>query len=109
MKATQVEETVQMKIAAAPPAIVPKFPELDRVPRRKSRRRRKLARFLILEIVALTALVLFVIGGTSTEFGRETFTMPFAIGVFISAAALAIIPVCFFGLPRRHDQLRRYR
>ncbi|GEM_PF-3650998 len=110
MKATQTDETVQrVRIPQAPPAIAPTFPEIARAPRRKSRRRRRLARFFLLQAIALAALVACVIAGTSSPFTRDTLTTPFAIGVFVCAAALAIIPVLFFGLPRRHDQLRRSR
>jgi hypothetical protein len=109
MKATLIDETVQVKIPPGPPAVAPAFPEIARVPRRRSRRRRRLVRFLILQTIALAALLACVVAGPSAQFTRDTLTTPFAIGVFLFAAALAIIPVLFFGLPRRHDQLRRSR
>ena len=104
MKATQL-----IKIEPAPRAVAPSFPEIGKPLKRKSRRQRKVARFFICETIAFAALVGFVVAGTSTRTAGDAFTGPFAVAVFIAAAALAIIPVVFFGLPQRHNQLRRYR
>lgn len=103
------DETVQVKIARAPPPLAPEFPQVARVSRRKTRRARRLVRFVVLETLAFAALVILVKVGTSAEFARESLTSGFMIAIFAAAAALAIIPVVFFGLPRRHDSLRRYR
>ena len=109
MKATQIEEMIRIKIDPARSSVVRAFPQIVATPRRRSRRHRKLLRFVVWEVGAATVLLGCLIAGTSPQLMPETSTSPFVIGAIIAASALAIIPVLFFALPHRHDQLRRYR
>ncbi|HEY6071591.1 MAG TPA: hypothetical protein VIU85_09475, partial [Chthoniobacterales bacterium] len=72
------------------------------IPPSKSRRRRKrLLTFIVLEFSALCLLVLLMIFGTSERYSQEELTRPFLIAILLTATAVAIIPVLFYGIPRQ--------
>jgi hypothetical protein len=101
------DEGVQIKEPVAARAGARRSDVVGKTRKRSSRRRKKLLRFIVLETFALVVLVLAVIAGTSSPFAKENMTLPFAITVFVAAAAIVIIPIIFYGLPRR--QHGRYR
>lgn len=109
MKGTRLQEPPRIRIDFASPAVVPRFAQLDGLPRRRSRRYRKVARFLLWELCALALFLGCLIGGTSPPLTRLALTAPFFYGILFAAAALALIPVFFFALPDRRDVFRRYR
>jgi hypothetical protein len=70
------------------------------------RRRKRFFLFIKLELSALVLLALLLVAGTSTQFAQAGLTRPFEIGILAAAAAVAIIPVVFYGPTR---QKYRYR
>jgi len=84
------------------------------VPKRsseKERRRRKLGRFIKLETVALVFLVITLAGATSEPLQKLGLEPMFQVGIFVSALAVALVPVILYGLPRQRYgyRSRRYR
>src|SRR4051812_37477773 len=75
------------------------------VARRK--RRIKMARFVAAETFAIGLLVASVIAGVSAHFADESLTPIFRVLPIIAAAAATILPIIFFGDPKRRG--RRYR
>ncbi len=71
--------------------------------------RRKLARFLKLEAIALSFLVLTLAGATSQRFIQSGLTVAFEIAMVASALAVAIIPVIFYGPSRQKYRYRARR
>ena len=78
---------------------------------RASKRRRRLARVLKLETLALFFLVLSLAGATSQRIRQTGLTMAFEIAMVPAVLAVAIIPVIFYGSSRQkyRYQARRYR
>ena len=76
---------------------------------RKSRRR--LARFLKLETIALFFLGLTLAGATSPRIREAGLTMAFEIAMVPAVLAVALIPVIFYGPTRQkyRYRARRYR
>jgi hypothetical protein len=68
---------------------------------RASKRRRRLARFLKLETIALLFLVLTVAGASSQRIRETDLTMAFQITMVPAALAVALIPVIFYGPTRQ--------
>lgn len=109
MKGTQFEEMSRVKIDLAPPSIAPAFSQIGGSGRRRSRRQRKMWRFIFCESIALALFIVCLFGGTSAEFAQQALTSVFVYGILFAAAALAIVPVVFFALPDQQDQFRRSR
>jgi hypothetical protein len=71
------------------------------VPGKNRRRRKRFLNFILLELSALCLLVLLMIFGTSERYSQEQLTRPFLIAILLTATAVAIIPVLFYGIPRQ--------
>ena len=61
----------------------------------------KLVRFLILETIALSALLVFAKLEVEERFAGNSLTYLYGAAMFIAAAASALIPVIFYALPPR--------
>ena len=93
------------QVVSVPP-VQPKT-EAGKEPRRRSKRFRT---FIILELIALALFALVLMAGTSYQFTQPALTMPFAIAVLVTASAVAIIPVIFYGpIRQRYRYHRRSR
>ncbi len=60
-----------------------------------------IARFVVFELLAITVLVTSLYGGVATRFGTASFTPLFHILPIASAIAVTVLPILFFGQPRR--------
>ena len=76
-----------------------------------SKRRRRLARCLKLETIALFFLALSLAGATSPRIRETGLTMAFEIAMVPAVLAVALIPVIFYGPTRQKYRYRgrRYR
>jgi pyrroline-5-carboxylate reductase len=67
----------------------------------RRRRRLRLVRFMAAEAFALAILVLSVLAGISERFASESLTPIFRALPITAAAVAAILPILFFGGPKR--------
>ena len=79
------------------------------LPSKYRHRRKRLLPFLVLEITAVTLLIVLLLAGTSSEFAQPTLTRPFLIAIFIAASLVVIIPVVFYGRLRQRYTYRDRR
>lgn len=68
-------------------------------PRRADRCRARMVRFVVWETVAVAAMILSAILGTSDPFLHPSLNRVFSGLLVLSASAVALIPVFFFCLP----------
>ncbi|MEY2526733.1 MAG: hypothetical protein QOE73_1504 [Verrucomicrobiota bacterium] len=108
MSLLDVEATAQVTLATKPPMVTPDLLGGNKIGARISRSRRKLLRFIALETSALLLLVTSIIAGTSPALAQEGLTLPFEILLWVAISAITVIPVFFYGLPRRGFRVRRY-
>ena len=73
------------------------------------RRRKKFRRFLALETTAFAILIAFGCAGISERFADASLTRFFEIATVVAAFAVGLIPVIFYGLPRREYPIRKSR
>jgi hypothetical protein len=77
-----------------------RFPEADTTsPNLQSRRRTRLWRFILWELVALTIAVLAIMVGLSHRVADDPVAMAAKIVTIVFAIAVAVIPVVFYGRP----------
>lgn len=74
---------------------------------RRSRRRARLLRFLVCEIAALAAMLLCGRLSVAERFLNPAYNQLFETLLILAAAMVAIIPVLFYGLPRRLSRRAR--
>jgi hypothetical protein len=75
--------------------------ELDIAEVVRRRRRMRLVRFIAAEVLVLSVLILSVLAGISERFSSESLT-PILRALPITAAVVAaILPILFFGDPKR--------
>ena len=67
----------------------------------RRRRRVRLARFIAFETVAIAVLLFSVVAGISERFAAESLTPIFRVLPITAAAVAAILPILFFGAPKR--------
>ena len=67
----------------------------------RHRRRLRMARFILAEIVAIAVLCGSVIAGISERFAAESLTPLFRALPVTAAIVTAILPILFFGDPKR--------
>lgn len=96
---------VSPKRTVVPPPI---FPDLQHPPSRSSTRRRRFVRFLVCEALAAFTVVGCALAATRPALAEQGVAELFKILFFVTAAALVIIPILFYGMPRRHYRVRRY-
>jgi hypothetical protein len=72
----------------------------------RHRRRMRMLRFLGFEAVAVAVFVLSVIAGISGRFAAESLTPIFRTLPILAAAVAAILPIFFFGDPKRKGPFR---
>jgi hypothetical protein len=72
----------------------------------RRRRRMRWARFIAGETIALAILVLSVVAGISERFAAETLTPIFRAVPITAAAIAAILPILFFGDPKRRSRFK---
>jgi hypothetical protein len=67
----------------------------------RHRRRMRLARFIVCEAIAIAVLVISVAAGISERFAAESLTPIFRVLPVTAAIVAAILPIFFFGHPKR--------
>jgi hypothetical protein len=67
----------------------------------RRRRRLRVIRFVAAEVLAVAALILSVLAGTSERFASESLTPIFRALPITLAVVAAILPILFFGGPKR--------
>jgi len=72
----------------------------------RNRRRLRLARFVFAEAVALAVLAGSVLAGISERFSAESLTSIFKVVPILAATAATVLPILFFGHPKRRGRLR---
>jgi len=72
----------------------------------RRRRRMRLVRFIVSEIVVLSVLILSVLAGVSERFSSESLTPLFRALPIAAAVVAAILPILFFGDPKRTGPFR---
>jgi hypothetical protein len=70
----------------------------------RRRRRVRLARFIAGEAIAIAVLVLSVLAGISERFAAETLTPVFRVLPITAACVAALLPILFFGHPKRKSR-----
>ena len=65
------------------------------------RRKVRIVRFVAAETLVLGILVASIVAGVSARFSMESLTPIFKIVPIIAAATAAILPILFFGSPKR--------
>jgi hypothetical protein len=58
-------------------------------------------RFIVAEVLVLSVLILSVLAGISERFSSESFTPVFRALPITAAVVAAILPILFFGDPKR--------
>jgi hypothetical protein len=84
--ATQIEMPLGDEIALASPQI-------------RSRRRRKWARFLVIEFFAIAVLVPSAMAALSHYFSNPALILTMNLSTIVSAIIAAIVPIIFFAIP----------
>jgi hypothetical protein len=72
----------------------------------RHRRRMRLARFIVFETIAIAVLFISVVAGVSERFVAESLTPLFRVLPITAAIVAAILPIFFFGDPKRTTRLR---
>ena len=87
------------------------FAETKEQPSRTRRRRKRLLRFIKLELSIFVFLVFLLVTATWEPFRTAGLTVPFEIAAVLAALAVAIIPIIFYGPTRQkyRYQARHYR
>jgi hypothetical protein len=75
--------------------------ELDPIGFARHRRRLRLARFIAFETVAVAVLIASILAGISARFAAESLTPLFRVLPVMAASVAAILPILFFGDPKR--------
>ena len=101
------QTTVELRPHEARIRPIPSRPSLELTA--TQRRRTKRRRFFIFELSALLILFASVSAGISERFANESLTKFFEITTIVAALAVGLIPVIFYGLPRREYPIRRSR
>ena len=83
------------------PPIAPEFAAIAR-----QRRRTRLLIFVILESLVIAVTMAAMAAGISEHFLAETFTKVFRIVPIVGAIVAAILPIVFFGHPKRRNRPR---
>jgi hypothetical protein len=78
--------------------------ELDPVAIARRRRRLRFARFIVFETLAVTILVASILAGISARFAAESLTPLFRVLPVVAASLAAILPILFFGDPKRRGR-----
>jgi hypothetical protein len=78
--------------------------ELDPAAIARHRRRVRLARFIAFETIAVTVLVASIVAGISARFAAESLTPIFRVLPVMAASVAAILPILFFGDPKRRGR-----
>ena len=104
-----IQDSSFSKIIHYPVVLSVSFAEAREFQTRSRRRRKKFISFIKLEASACVVLVLLLASGTSKQFAQEDLTLPFEVAILVAAAAVAIIPVIFYGPTRPNYRGRRYR
>jgi hypothetical protein len=78
--------------------------ELDPIAFVRHRRRLRLARFIAFETVAVAVLVASILAGISARFAAESLTPLFRVLPVTAASVAAILPILFFGDPKRRGR-----
>jgi predicted PurR-regulated permease PerM len=82
----------------------PFAPELSALARQ--RRRARLAMFIIAESLVVAFTIAAMVAGVSERFLAESFTSMFRIVPIAGAFLAAILPILFFGDPKRRNRPR---
>lgn len=72
----------------------------------RHRRRMRMLRFLAFEAIAVAVFLLSVLAGISERFSAESLTPIFRTVPILAAAVAAILPIFFFGDPKRKGPFR---
>jgi len=75
----------------------------------RQRRRARLLRFAICEVIAIALTVGFTLAGLSSQYLDDSLTPVFRFLPIASAAAATILPILFFGDPKRRVSRARLR
>jgi hypothetical protein len=105
------EDLPAFKLIPYPSTAAVSILESTELQSRSRKRRKKLIRFIKLEVFALVVLVLALFAATSESVAQAGLTLPFEITIGIAALAVAIIPVVLYGSTRQNYRYRtrRYR
>jgi len=105
------EDSPVFKVIPYPSTAAVSIAETTERQSRSRKRRKKFVRFIKLEAFAFVVLVLALFAGTSQSFAQPSLTLAFEITIGAAVAAVAVVPVIFYGLPRSqyHYRGRRYR
>jgi hypothetical protein len=104
-----IDDSPSFKVVPYPPTAAASIVETAERQSRSRKSRKKFARFITLEASALIVLVLALFAGTSQLFAQPSLTLAFEITIAAAVAAVAIIPVIFYGSPRARYRYRRRR
>jgi hypothetical protein len=67
----------------------------------RRRRRIRMARFVVAETVVIALMIGSVVAGVSARFAHESFTPIFRVLPITAAVVATILPIIFFGDPKR--------
>jgi hypothetical protein len=73
----------------------------------RRRRRLRMLRFIVFEMIAIGVTVASAIAGISIRFATESLTPVFRVLPVGAAVIAAILPIAFFGHPERRNRKRR--
>jgi predicted PurR-regulated permease PerM len=96
--------TVEIEVASSDPKRPRIAPELVSLARR--RRRARLLIFIIAESVVAVLTIAAMVAGISERFLTESFTGLFRMVPIIGAIVAALLPILFFGDPKRRNRPR---
>jgi hypothetical protein len=73
----------------------------------RHRRRVRTARFIVCETIAVAIMVASALAGVSARFAADNLTPIFRVLPVSAAIVAAILPIIFFGDPKRRNRPRR--
>jgi hypothetical protein len=85
----------------------PKVSQEDPAALIRHRRRVRMARFIVCEAVAIAVMVFSALAGISARFAAENFTPVFRVLPVSAAVVAVVLPIIFFGDPKRRNRPRR--
>jgi hypothetical protein len=85
----------------------PKVSQEDPAALIRHRRRVRTVRFIICEAVAIAVMVGSAVAGISERFAAENFTPLFRVLPVSAAVVAVVLPIIFFGDPKRRNRPRR--
>jgi hypothetical protein len=106
---SRTDELRSSELIPCPALVSVPFATAKELQSKNRRRRKRLLSFIKLELCALALLTLLLVAGASKQFAQPRLTLPFEVAIVVIAAAVAIIPVIFYGPTRQKYRYRSHR